>query len=146
MAPITMPKLRPSPARIGIRSESTSSPLRAKRASSSRSRNSGEMRAAKAPSTQSSRNSTGTATRARPTPPTGRRLRGAAAPGLTAGDAGAPLVGAVTSAVSPARERIQDHAVLDHETRRLGDVAADHLARDGQRDGQDRLEQERADD
>ena len=73
IAPTTMPKLSPSPASTGIRSDTTSTALRAKRDSISRSRNSGPMCATSAPETHSSRNSSGTAAR-----PSSARARRAA--------------------------------------------------------------------
>src|SRR5580765_1383186 len=137
MAPTTMPKLSPRPARIGISSDSTSNALRAKRASISRSRNSGLMCAAHAPNTHSSTNSSGTAACVNRSRSVSRGLAWVVA---------SMVARLATSAISAARERVQDHAVLDDEPRGLGDVALDYLDRDRKRDGQDRLEQQGADD
>src|SRR5258705_5309742 len=106
MAPTTIPKLSPSPARIGIRSAVTSTALRAKRDSSSRSRKPGVRWATRAPVTHSSANSPGTAACA-------RALRS--------------RVPAMLAALL-AREGVQDHAVLDDEPGGVGDVALHDLA------------------
>src|SRR5690242_10211726 len=119
IAPTTMPKLSPSPARIGISRAVTSTALRAKRDSSSRSRNPGVMWATRMPVTHSSVNSSGTAACA-------RALRSRFAAMLAA---------------LAARERVQDHAVLDDEPGGVGDVALHHLPGHRQGDGENGLEQ-----
>src|SRR6266581_1182284 len=107
MAPTTIPKLSPRPARIGIRSEVTSTALRAKRDSISRSRKPGVMWATRIPDTHSSTNRSGTAA--------------CASAAATRGPAGRAAGEALISAGLAARERVEDHAVLDDEPGGVGD-------------------------
>jgi len=91
IAPSTMPKLSPSPASTGIRSESTITAFRAKRESISRSRNSGVRCATHAPNTHRSANRSGT-----PMPASEGRGRAA---GLGAG--GGAAAGGVAAGADP---------------------------------------------